>query len=154
METQQRIRQVIKSQRPPYPPQGVLWIHEVNGEEVKEVWKNGTWTPVKSSGGSSGGGSIVFYAATDIDSGKYQTSPLSEEDDNTVIQLALNNPERLMDIILIDNVNYDSTIWMTKMLFISVEGNSEENITVEASVIGRSGVGMYSFVLAWRSNEA
>lgn len=54
MATNERIRQTIRSQEAPYPPQGVEWIHEVNGEEVKEVWKNGAWTPVKSSGGGGG----------------------------------------------------------------------------------------------------
>lgn len=48
METNQRIRQIIKSQTAPYPPQGVLWVHEVEGKQVKEVWKNGGWYPVKT----------------------------------------------------------------------------------------------------------
>ena len=48
METNQRIRQIIKSQTAPYPPQGVLWVHELDGKEVKEVWKNGQWAPVET----------------------------------------------------------------------------------------------------------
>lgn len=48
METNQRIRQIIKSQTAPYPPQGVLWIHELEGKEVKEVWKNGQWAPIET----------------------------------------------------------------------------------------------------------
>lgn len=48
METNQRIRQIIKSQTAPYPPQGVLWVHELEGKEVKEVWKNGQWAPVET----------------------------------------------------------------------------------------------------------
>lgn len=48
METNQRIRQIIKSQTAPYPPQGVLWVHEVEGKQVKEVWKNGGWYPVET----------------------------------------------------------------------------------------------------------
>ena len=152
MATNERIRQTIRSQEAPYPPQGVEWIHEVNGEEVKEVWKNGAWTPVKS--GSAEGGSIVFYAAMDIDDGEYHQNPLSQEDEDAVVQIALNNPEKLTDVVLVDNINSDTTTRITKILFAHVEGNSADNIRVSVTAVAENGNTLYDFPLASRQDEA
>ena len=76
MATNERIRQTIRSQEAPYPPQGVEWIHEVNGEEIKEVWKNGAWAPVKSSGEGGGGAPIEILCT--FDPGKNRVDPTAE----------------------------------------------------------------------------